>query len=85
MNNFIVSSNGRILKGYKTKGGAYRAITRKWSKRYPDAVVHDNYTFYNHIDTLVEVRNLMNNKPVMIHKSEVGGPCDPSTELYWSM
>ena len=61
------------------------AVTRKWSKRYPDAVVHDRETFQRDINKLVEVRNLMSGKMVSIRLSEVGGPCDPSTELYWTM
>ena len=37
------------------------------------------------MDTLVTVKSLMSGDEVEIRKSEVGGPCDPSTERYWSM
>lgn len=37
------------------------------------------------IDPLVEVKNMMSGKPVMIRRSEVGTCVDPSTETYWSM
>jgi hypothetical protein len=33
----------------------------------------------------VTVRNLMTGAEVQIETSERGGPCDPSTERYWSM
>lgn len=34
---------------------------------------------------IITVFNLMSGKPVQIRKSERGGPCDPSTERYFSM
>lgn len=37
------------------------------------------------IDPLVEVKNMMSGKPVMIRMSEIGTCVDPSTETYWSM
>ena len=82
---YIVHIDGRILKRYETEIGAKRAMIRKWLKRYPNCELHDIETFNNEINTMVEVINLMSNKPVKIRKSELGGPCDPSTELYWSM
>jgi len=33
----------------------------------------------------VTVRNLMTGQDVQIEASERGGPCDPSTERYWTM
>ena len=33
----------------------------------------------------VTVRNMMSGEPVVIDSREAGGPCDPSTERYWSM
>ena len=33
----------------------------------------------------VTVRNLMTGKDVEIDSRDAGGPCDPSTERYWSM
>jgi hypothetical protein len=35
-------------------------------------------------DTMVTVYNLMSGKPVQIRRSDRGGICDPSMELYWS-
>jgi len=37
------------------------------------------------LDDEVEVKNLMSGNPVKLRRSELGGPCDPSTERYWSM
>lgn len=34
---------------------------------------------------MVTVKSLMTGADVQIRKSEVGGPCDPSMERYWSM
>lgn len=33
----------------------------------------------------VTVKNLMSGKDVQLSLDQVGGPCDPSTERYWSM
>lgn len=33
----------------------------------------------------VKVKSLMTGKEVEIRWCDLGGPCDPSTELYWSM
>ncbi len=33
----------------------------------------------------VTVKNLMGGEAVEIPLSDVGGPCDPSTEKYWTM
>lgn len=33
----------------------------------------------------VTVTNIMTGKEVSIPRYQVGGPCDPSTERYWSM
>lgn len=41
--------------------------------------------FYDEVDHEVEVRNIMSGKMFKIARSEQGGPCDPSTERYWSM
>ena len=41
--------------------------------------------FRNEINQLTTVRSLMTGAEVTIRESEVGGPCDPSTERYWSM
>jgi hypothetical protein len=36
-------------------------------------------------DRLVEVKSLANQAMVKIRRKDLGGPCDPSTERYWSM
>ncbi len=41
--------------------------------------------FSKEIDGWTTVKNMMSDKEVRIRKSDVGGPCDPSTERYWSM
>jgi hypothetical protein len=41
--------------------------------------------FRKNIDKMVTVRSLMTGAEVQLRESEVGGPCDPSTERYWSM
>ncbi len=33
----------------------------------------------------VTVKNLMTGEDVLLEASERGGPCDPSTERYWTM
>ncbi len=40
---------------------------------------------YNALNVDVTVYSIMNGAPVTLRKSDVGGPCDPSTERYWSM
>jgi len=40
--------------------------------------------FYDN-EPMVEVKNLLSGKPVMIRISERGGCCDPSTERFHSM
>lgn len=37
------------------------------------------------VETSVVVRSLMTGEEVVLHYTEVGGPCDPSTERFWSM
>jgi hypothetical protein len=36
-------------------------------------------------DRYVTVKNLMTGAPVQIEAQAQGGPCDPSTERYWTM
>ena len=70
--------NARNL-GHKLQGRAYSA---DWCERM--AAV-DSEEYHNDIDHDVEVINMMSGNPVTIKASERGGPCDPSTERYWSM
>lgn len=48
-------------------------------------VVMTEEHYEEHCNPTVIVTNLMTGNPVKIRQSEVGGPCDPSTERYWSM
>lgn len=50
-----------------------------------EAAIAPVETFRNEINQLTTVRSLMTGAEVTIRESEVGGPCDPSTERYWSM
>ena len=72
----------KVYGTYKTERGAKIAYTRKFSKlklQIGDRLVFDL------CDDIVEVENLLSKKKVKIRRSELGGPCDPSTERYWSM
>ena len=91
----------RMYTYHKTRAGASRSLTARLKRHsqqhlweFPErpinAAFHLNasittYAEWNAADTEVEVINLMSGKPVKIRKSERGGCCDPSTELYWSM
>jgi len=80
--NYIIHRGTRIIKSFPSEQGAKCSLSRKWKKKYPDAEVHSQQYFNEHIDHLVEVNNLLSGKPVKIRASEVGGCCDPSTERY---
>ena len=72
---------------YPTERGAKIACSRL-NKEYgnvPQWVVMSRADYSAGHDPMVTVYNLMSKKPVQIRRSEVGGPCDPSTERYWCM
>ncbi len=86
--------SGRVLKSYKTAGWARREVDRlirsaskSYGYSYETLAVMDDAEYNRRMDELnpmVEVRNMMSGRPVMIRKSEVGTCVDPSTETYWS-
>lgn len=72
---------------YPTERGAKNACSRL-NKDYGNTVqwvVMTTEEYSSGHDPLVTVVNLMSKKPCQIRRSEVGGPCDPSTERYWCM
>lgn len=66
-----------ISKGHKIQG-------RKYTQATLEALSVSSDEHFNELDTIVEVKSLFGGM-VKLRKSEVGGPCDPSTERYWSM
>lgn len=63
-------------------------IGRTYLKTQEDVMrlgIAEQSHFYNSIDRVVIVRSLMTGAEVQIRESDRGGPCDPSTERYWSM
>jgi hypothetical protein len=92
-------SNGKVVKGgYKSEaiaqGVLNRAIKRGRGKfgfytygkdRLADMAVCTHEHFAKEVDYEVTVKNMMSGRDVTMKRSEVGGPCDPSTERYWSM
>ncbi len=81
---YIIHNDFHIIKTYDTEQGAKSALTRKWKREYPNAIIMSQDDF-DAQEPRVQVRNLMNGKIVELPKSQVGGCCDPSTERYWSM
>ena len=73
----------RNLSNAKTKG--WKLEGRKYAPTTLDKLVVGTTAEHALLDDEVEVRSLMTGNPVKLRRSEVGGPCDPSTERYWSM
>lgn len=71
-----------ILKRYSTLGVARGALARMKNSEGLKAMWDAEYQKLN---VEVEVINCLSGKPVMIKKSQRGGCCDPSMELYHSM
>jgi hypothetical protein len=72
---------------YDTERGA-KGVAARLNKEYGNTaqwVVMTYEDFSMKHDPLVTVTNMMSGKPVLIRRSDQGGPCDPSTNLYWSM
>ena len=63
--------------GWKIQGRKYPASTL--ARLDVTSIEH-----FRELDIEVEVTSIMGGT-VTLRKSEVGGPCDPSTERYWSM
>lgn len=87
----------KIYGIYKTKSAARtvlnNALEAGWKiqgRKYPHLTLErldvvDAETFRNEIDHEITVTNAVGGGHARIMKSEQGGPCDPSTERYWSM
>ena len=72
---------------YNNMRGAKAAATslnkKNWMGETWVAMTNDDFEMYH--NPLVEVIALLTGKKVMIRKSERGGCCDPSMEIYYSM
>ncbi len=83
----IVRADGtlfRTRKGkelYANEGAAKAAVTRH---KDPTLRVLARQEYLAN-RPMRKVRNLMSGKEVEIPEDEVGGPCDPSMERYWTM
>lgn len=81
------STTGREIKSFDTLQGARTALTRMnkaISMTNPINLVACSREEFNAQDIEVEVTNIYGKK-CKIRRSQQGGCCDPSTELYWSM
>lgn len=70
-------------KGWKLKG-------KHVPTRNRDDMIVSTLQEFQKLDVMVTVMSLNAYsggpfRPVQIRKSQVGGPCDPSTERYWCM
>jgi len=74
-----------LQSGFATEKAATFALTRKWLRKYPTALVTSQEHFDKHIDHDIEVKSLLNGRPCTIRASEAGSCVDPSTERYWEM
>lgn len=90
-NNFVIyntvterlEGNGNL---YRTERGARIAATKLMQQDITQPrIVMTHKEFTDEFDPIVTVRNMLASHPVQLRKSEVGGCCDPSTELYHCM
>ena len=79
---FDINTN-KIRKKYSSLRVAKAAFSRMKLDDKVYAIC--SYLDWNKNDILVPVVNFMTGNIVMVRRSELGGCCDPSTELYWSM
>lgn len=80
----ISRTNGMVA--YETEAAARAGRTRLLaSGRFPDDLEVMGFEAYHRQIPQVEVTNLMSGDKVTIRADQLGGPCDPSTERYWSM
>lgn len=76
----------RRIRWYKAERGA--KIGRAAANRnagYHAYDIMEEGEFNVKYNGYVTVKNMMSGKDVQIRQQDVGGPCDPSTEAYWSM
>ena len=74
-----------VKKHYLTMSAAKGAFTRLKKTQDVTDLKIGTIAEYNALNVDVTVYNLFNGKAVQLRKSDVGGPCDPSTERYFSM
>lgn len=75
----------RLVALSNSADGRYYSGMKYWTYNNLQVMHADEYERRKEdIDPLVEVKNMMSGKPVMIRKSQVGTCVDPSTETYWS-
>jgi hypothetical protein len=98
-NFLVVDPTGMVIWGrYASMGRAERALLNVFEKgtrlngrrcsvpfEVADNLVIMTREEFRENDREVEVKNMMTGAMVKIRESQRGGPCDPSTELYWSM
>jgi hypothetical protein len=87
MGYIVYHINGRrSIKWYRTERGAKIGCTvmNRNANDFAYGVMEE--TAFNAVyNQKVAVKNMMSGKDVYINEQDVGGPCDPSTERYWSM
>lgn len=74
------------LRWYKTHKGA--KIGRGAANRNAGGFAYDileESVFDASFNKKTTVKSLMTGKDVVINEQDRGGPCDPSTERFWSM
>jgi len=77
----ITRARKRALLG---NGRIGRVVVRSQAEVDRLAVAEQDH-FYSKIDKMVTVRNAITGRESRLRQSELGGPCDPSTERYWSV
>lgn len=82
---YIIVNEWSAIKTYDTLQGAKAALTRKYSKHYPNAQIMDNEEFKAHKlnEPYKEVINLMTGEKVM-EKVSTPSYLSVSSEAYWS-
>lgn len=73
--------------GWKNSERGAKISVAAWNRRSGAAnyAVMEQTEFNEKFNGYVTVKNMMSGKDVQIRKQDVGGCCDPSTELYHCM
>jgi len=85
---YIVYHNySKMSVGWKATLRGAKISLAAWNRRAGanNYSIMDEDDFNRVYNKQVAVKNLMSGKDVYIRQQDVGGPCDPSTERYWSM
>lgn len=82
---FHIGTYSRI-KYYTTERGAKigRAASNRNAGKYAYDILEET-VFNAAFNKKTTVKSLQSGQDVEINQQDVGGPCDPSTERYWSM